>query len=155
MPQRSAGLLLYNRRDGTLSVLLVHPGGPFWRNKDAGAWQIPKGLVEPGEDAAAAALREASEVLGTDFRKREADAVLLGEIRQAGGKLVARRSNTLQTWRLVQPACRFTPFPALAPGSNWPTGDGARYRLRRQRVAHTPCAISKPAGDEPEIGQHY
>lgn len=88
MPQRSAGLLLYNRRDGRLSVLLVHPGGPFWRNKDAGAWQIPKGLLEPGEDALAAALREASEELGTDFRKREAAALPLGEIRQAGGQLV-------------------------------------------------------------------
>jgi len=88
VPQRSAGLLLYNARGGTLSVLLVHPGGPFWRNKDAGAWQIPKGLIEPKEDALAAALREASEELGTDFRKREGDALPLGQIRQAGGKLV-------------------------------------------------------------------
>jgi predicted NUDIX family NTP pyrophosphohydrolase len=88
VPQRSAGLLLYHRRDGTLSVLLVHPGGPFWRNKQAGAWQIPKGLIEPGEDTLAAALREASEELGTDYRKRGADALPLGEIRQAGGKLV-------------------------------------------------------------------
>jgi len=65
----SAWLLLCNRPDGTLSALLVHPCGPFWRNKDAGARQIPKGLVETEEGALAAALREASEELGTDFRK--------------------------------------------------------------------------------------
>jgi predicted NUDIX family NTP pyrophosphohydrolase len=85
MPQRSAGLLLYRRNGDILEVLLVHPGGPFWRNKDVGAWQIPKGLIEPGEEARAAALREASEELGVHF---EGGTLALGEVRQAGGKYV-------------------------------------------------------------------
>ncbi len=58
MAKRSAGLLAYRRRDGRLEVLLVHPGGPYWRNKDAGAWSIPKGEHGPAEDAFAAACRE-------------------------------------------------------------------------------------------------
>lgn len=83
--QRSAGLLLYRLAAGTTEVLLVHPGGPFWRNKDAGAWQIPKGLIAPGEEPLAAALREASEELGMSF---DGTPLPLGEIRQAGGKYV-------------------------------------------------------------------
>ncbi len=50
MPKRSAGLLPYRFRDGDLEVFLVHPGGPFWAKKDSGAWSIPKGEIEPGED---------------------------------------------------------------------------------------------------------
>jgi predicted NUDIX family NTP pyrophosphohydrolase len=81
----SAGLLLYRRRAGALEVLLVHPGGPFWRNKDAGAWMIPKGMIEEGEDAAAAALREFEEELGS----RPAGVPRpLCRVRQAGGKRV-------------------------------------------------------------------
>jgi predicted NUDIX family NTP pyrophosphohydrolase len=85
MVQRSAGLLLYRVDDDGLAVLLVHPGGPFWRNRDAGAWQIPKGAIEPGETPLAAALRETAEELGRAFA---GDAMSLGEIRQAGGKNV-------------------------------------------------------------------
>ncbi len=66
-------------------VLLAHPGGPFYRNRDAGAWSIPKGELEMGEDAAAAARREFMEEIGTD----PGDALTaLGEIVQAGGKRV-------------------------------------------------------------------
>lgn len=83
--QRSAGLLVWRRRADAIDVLLVHPGGPYWRNKDAGAWQIPKGLIEPGEEPVAAAFREAEEELGMAV---EASAAPLGEIRQAGGKIV-------------------------------------------------------------------
>jgi predicted NUDIX family NTP pyrophosphohydrolase len=83
--QRSAGLLIWRRRDGGIDVLLVHPGGPYWRNKDAGAWQIPKGLIEPGEEPAVAAFREAEEELGMAI---EGATAPLGEIRQAGGKIV-------------------------------------------------------------------
>ncbi len=66
-------------------MLLVHPGGPFYRNKDAGVWQIPKGLVEADEDAAHAAQRETEEELGITL-----DGVPwpLVTIRQAGGKIV-------------------------------------------------------------------
>ena len=58
MAKRSAGLLIYRRNDGDIQVLLVHPGGPFWAKKDDGAWSIPKGLVDEGEDELAAAQRE-------------------------------------------------------------------------------------------------
>jgi predicted NUDIX family NTP pyrophosphohydrolase len=64
MPVSSAGILMYRRFGCTLEVLLVHPGGPFWRNKDAGAWSIPKGKIEPAEDPAEVAQREFLEELG-------------------------------------------------------------------------------------------
>jgi predicted NUDIX family NTP pyrophosphohydrolase len=63
MVQHSAGLLMFRRRE-TIEVLLVHPGGPFWAKKDDGAWSIPKGLFEDGEDALAAAMREFEEETG-------------------------------------------------------------------------------------------
>lgn len=66
-------------------MLLVHPGGPFWRNRDEGAWQIPKGMVQPDESAAAAAAREFEEELGTTL---PGEPVPLARIRQKGGKWV-------------------------------------------------------------------
>jgi predicted NUDIX family NTP pyrophosphohydrolase len=84
-PPLSAGILLFRERGGVLEVLLVKPGGPFWRNKDAGAWMIPKGAVEPGEAAAEAALREFEEETGT---KLTSVPFPLAKIRQAGGKWV-------------------------------------------------------------------
>lgn len=85
MAKRSAGILLYRWRDSGLQLLLVHPGGPFWRNKDVGAWQIPKGEIEPGEDPAAAAIREVAEELGVTITGTPSP---LATIRQAGGKIV-------------------------------------------------------------------
>ncbi|HEY0150297.1 MAG TPA: NUDIX domain-containing protein [Allosphingosinicella sp.] len=85
MREYSAGILLYRRRAHGLEVLLTHPGGPFWRKKDAGAWMIPKGGVEEGEDAAACALREFEEELGT---RLEGTPRPLCRIRQKGGKWV-------------------------------------------------------------------
>jgi len=81
----SAGILMYRRSGPKLEVLLVHPGGPFWRNKDEGAWSIPKGEMDDGEDATIAARREFLEE--TDIA---ISGVLepLGEIRQRGGKRV-------------------------------------------------------------------
>jgi predicted NUDIX family NTP pyrophosphohydrolase len=64
MAKQSAGLLMYRRREGSWEVLLVHPGGPFWARKDEGAWTIPKGEIEEGEDAFAAARREFEEETG-------------------------------------------------------------------------------------------
>jgi predicted NUDIX family NTP pyrophosphohydrolase len=85
MAAQSAGIMMYNHLGGELRVLLVHPGGPFWRNKDEGAWSIPKGEYGPDEGPEAAARREFAEELGL-----EADGALqpLGEIRQRGGKRV-------------------------------------------------------------------
>jgi predicted NUDIX family NTP pyrophosphohydrolase len=86
MARRSAGILLYRRRDGATEVLLVHPGGPFWAKKDRGAWSIPKGEYEEGEDPLVVALREFEEETGQPPPR--ADLVELGEVRQRGGKVV-------------------------------------------------------------------
>ncbi|WP_277622782.1 NUDIX domain-containing protein [Sphingomonas telluris] len=84
-PPPSAGILLFRQRSGKTEVLLVKPGGPFWRNKDAGAWMIPKGMVEPGEAPAEAALREFEEEVGV---KLTTVPFPLATVRQAGGKIV-------------------------------------------------------------------
>ena len=81
----SAGILLYRRVDDGIEVLLVHPGGPYWKNKDAGAWSIPKGEYDEGEDPETAARREFAEETGVE---PEGDAVPLGSIRQKNGKTV-------------------------------------------------------------------
>jgi predicted NUDIX family NTP pyrophosphohydrolase len=83
---RSAGLVLYRRRDGKLEVLLVHPGGPFWQKRDEGAWSIPKGELADNEDGMVVARREFQEELGT--AAPEGAATSLGDVRQAGGKVV-------------------------------------------------------------------
>jgi len=87
VPKRSAGLLLYRWNGAELELLLVHPGGPYWARKDAGAWSIPKGELDGGEDALAAAVREFEEELGT-APPDVASAVPLGDVRHAGGKTV-------------------------------------------------------------------
>jgi predicted NUDIX family NTP pyrophosphohydrolase len=84
-PQRSAGILLFRQRDGETEVLLIRPGGPYWRNKDAGAWMIPKGMIEHGEAPAEAALREFAEETGTPL---QSIPFALATVRQAGGKIV-------------------------------------------------------------------
>lgn len=85
MPARSAGILLYQRVDRALCVLLAHPGGPFWRKRDLGAWTIPKGEYGDGEDPLSAARREFREELGID---PPSALWPLGEIRQKSGKHV-------------------------------------------------------------------
>ncbi len=82
----SAGLLVHRTRDGALEVLLAHMGGPFWARRDEGAWTIPKGELEEGEQADAAARREYAEELG--HAPPDGPLVELGEIRQRAGKRV-------------------------------------------------------------------
>jgi predicted NUDIX family NTP pyrophosphohydrolase len=84
-PPHSAGILLFRERNGGTEVLLIKPGGPFWRGKHSGAWMIPKGTVERGETAAQAALREFEEETGT---KLESEPFPLATVRQSGGKIV-------------------------------------------------------------------
>jgi predicted NUDIX family NTP pyrophosphohydrolase len=83
--KRSAGLLLYRRRGASFELFLVHPGGPFWAKKDLGAWSIPKGEYEDGEEPLDAARREFKEETGF---AAPANAVALGEVKQTGGKIV-------------------------------------------------------------------
>lgn len=79
-------MLLHRLRDSKTQVLLVHPGGPFWKKRDDGAWGIPKGEIEPGEAPLDVARREFQEELGSPPPR--AEPIALGSIRQAGGKVV-------------------------------------------------------------------
>ena len=85
MPKISAGLLLFRRGGDEIEVFLVHPGGPFWRKKNDGAWTIPKGEVEGDEDLLTAACRELEEETGITA---DGPWLELGSIRQKGGKIV-------------------------------------------------------------------
>ena len=83
--KKTAGILLYRMRDAGLEVFLVHPGGPFWMKKDDGAWSIPKGEMEEGEDPLNAAKREFHEETGCSV---EGNFIPLTSLKQRGGKLV-------------------------------------------------------------------
>jgi predicted NUDIX family NTP pyrophosphohydrolase len=115
MAKLSAGILVYRRGAVGWEVLLVHPGGPYWRHRDAGAWTIPKGEVAPGEDPQAAARRELAEETGF----QAAPPLLpLAPVRQLGGK-------TVQAWAAAGD------FDAGAMVSNtfameWPPRSGRR-----------------------------
>ena len=85
MPRQSAGVLMYRRRNGILEVLLVHPGGPFWAKKDAGAWSIPKGEFSGDENALMAARREFEEETGFLPAGR---FVQLTPVKQPSGKVI-------------------------------------------------------------------
>jgi predicted NUDIX family NTP pyrophosphohydrolase len=133
--RRSAGLLLYRRDpDGRLEVLLGHMGGPFWARRDAGAWSIPKGEHESSEEPFAAACRELTEELGVPVP--DGPAHWLGEVRQAGGKVVA-------AWAIeadVDPA-------DVVPGTftmEWPPRSG-RYQEfpELDRVAWLPVDVAR------------
>ena len=117
----SAGLLLFRRPRGELEVYLAHPGGPFWEDRDLGAWTVPKGLVERGEDPLATAVREFEEETGIC---PEGPFVPLGSVRQKAGKLVhawawegeadARRvrSNTMRV-EVPRGSGRWLTFPEV------------------------------------------
>jgi predicted NUDIX family NTP pyrophosphohydrolase len=87
MPRRSAGIVLYRVRSGAPEVLLVHPGGPVWARRDAGAWSFPKGEYDAGDDPCEAALREFEEETGTALPPGE--LIDLGSVKQKGGKVVS------------------------------------------------------------------
>jgi predicted NUDIX family NTP pyrophosphohydrolase len=85
MTKRSAGLLMFRRKSAEVEVFLVHPGGPFWAGKDAGAWMIPKGEYTDDEEPLVAAQREFREETGFE---PHGEFLELGTVRQTGGKLV-------------------------------------------------------------------
>lgn len=114
---RSAGILLYRRGSHGVEVLLIKPGGPFWRGRDSGAWMIPKGAFEPGESALDAALREFEEETGT---RLDATPVALTTIRQSGGKIVEAFAAEGD---LDASAIRSIEFEA-----EWPPRSGRRQR---------------------------
>ncbi|MEA3066389.1 MAG: hypothetical protein QOJ27_2850 [Sphingomonadales bacterium] len=140
MPARSAGILLYRRDPDRLRLLLVHPGGPFWRGRDQGAWMIPKGLIEPGEEPVAAALREFGEELGV---RPEGDPQPLCTVKQAGGKWVeafalegdfdcgALTSNAF-TLEYPPKTGRFSTFPEVDEARWFTIGDARSKILKSQ-----------------------
>ena len=132
----SAGLLLFRQRPPSVEVFLAHPGGPFWRGRDAGAWTIPKGLVEEGEDLLEAAVREFVEETGI---QPVPPFLPLGSIRQKAGKLVtawawegdadpaAVISNVMRTeW--PRGSGRWIEFPEVDRCA-WFAPDAARVRI--------------------------
>jgi len=86
--KHSAGILLFRRNGGEAEFLLVHPGGPFWVRKDAGAWTIPKGQIEAEEEPRACAIRELEEELGPAPELDPEQLIELGSIKQKAGKVV-------------------------------------------------------------------
>jgi predicted NUDIX family NTP pyrophosphohydrolase len=136
MAKKSAGLLMYRHRDGNLEVFLVHMGGPYWAKKDAGAWSIPKGEYESGEDPFEAAKREFLEETGLiaagEFTRLEA-------VKQPGGKVVSAwafegdcdaetiRSNTF-TMEWPPRSGRFQEFPEVDRGQ-WFDPDTAQEKI--------------------------
>jgi len=85
MAKISAGILMYRKRDGQLQVFLVHPGGPLWAKKDLGAWSVPKGETDPGEDPLSAARREFGEETGVKISGR---VIQLSSVKLKSGKVV-------------------------------------------------------------------
>jgi predicted NUDIX family NTP pyrophosphohydrolase len=116
--KRSAGILLFRRNGDGVEVLLAHPGGPYWSRRDEGAWSIPKGELEDGEEPLTCALRELGEELGPDCALVGAEPIELGSVRQRAGKVV-------DAWAAEG---RFDPA-ALASNTfslEWPPRSGAQ-----------------------------
>ena len=155
----SAGILLHRGADASLEVLLVHPGGPIWERRDAGAWSIPKGEYEPGEEALAAARREFVEELGHEVPA--GDPLELGEITQAGGKRIhawALEGNidasniTSNTFEMEWPprSGRRRRFPEI-DRAGWFDLDTARGKLVKGQVPLIDLLAARlglPAGDD-------
>lgn len=142
MPKTSAGILLYRRENNVLRVFLVHPGGPFFVNKDAGIWSIPKGEIGKGEAPLAAAVREFKEETGCS---PVGAFIPLSPVTQKGGKTVVAwaaeggcdadtiRSNTfLLEWPLH--SGKMQAFPEV-DWAGWFTVDEAKRKLHPAQVA--------------------
>jgi predicted NUDIX family NTP pyrophosphohydrolase len=151
----SAGLLLYRRRSGGLELFLAHPGGPFWKGRDAGAWTIPKGLAEPGEELLDAACREFREETGL---QPEGPFISLGAIRQKAGKVVhawawegdadpARVSSNTMKAEWPRGSGRWLTFPEIDRCA-WFPPDIAREKInsaQRELLDRLEASLSGPA----------
>jgi predicted NUDIX family NTP pyrophosphohydrolase len=113
--KESAGIVLYRYYDSSLEIFLVHPGGPFWKNKDAGAWSIPKGEFDNGEDPLEAAKREFHEETGCSV---DGSFIALRPTRQPGGKMV-------HAWA-VEGDCEAESIKSNSFTMEWPPRSGQR-----------------------------
>jgi predicted NUDIX family NTP pyrophosphohydrolase len=119
MPRKeSAGLLMFRRCDGELEVLLAHPGGPFWATRDAGAWTIPKGGIDRGEEPLQTAIREFSEETGFTAA---GPFLPLGSVTQLGGKVV-------HAWGF-EGDCDPSRLRSLMAHTEWPPRSGRRIEV--------------------------
>jgi predicted NUDIX family NTP pyrophosphohydrolase len=140
--RRSAGILLYRSANGGIEVLLAHPGGPVWAKRDAGAWSVPKGEIEEGEDAWAVARREFEEETGHPVP--DGAAIELGEITQKGGKVVVAwalegdldpataHSNTFP-FQWPPKSGRYITIPEI-DRVEWFSPDEARLRIKDTQI---------------------
>lgn len=145
MAKTSAGILLHRGDGESLEVLLVHPGGPFWARKDEGAWSIPKGEVDEGEQPLTCALRELEEELGSSLGLVAEQLSELGEVRLKSGKVVlgwaaegefdpaALRSNTF-TLEWPPRSGREREFPEV-DRAEWFAPKLARQKINPAQVA--------------------
>lgn len=136
MPASSAGLLPYRRGgDGTVEVLLVHPGGPFWARREHQAWSIAKGEYASGGDPLATAEREFEEEIGRPAP--DGPRVDLGEVRQAGGKRV-------RAWAVPAPAFEVGDVASNTFEMEWPPGSGRTATFPEvDRAAWCPLAVAR------------
>jgi predicted NUDIX family NTP pyrophosphohydrolase len=118
MPRTSAGIALFRRTSGAIELLLVHPGGPVWKNRDDGAWSFPKGEYDDDEDALTVARRELLEETGC---AAPGDAVVLGTVKQRGGKIV-------HLWA-VEGDCEADAITSNTFSMEWPPRSGRRQEF--------------------------
>jgi predicted NUDIX family NTP pyrophosphohydrolase len=150
MPPISAGILLYRRRDSGVEVFLVHPGGPYWAGKDEGAWSVPKGLVDAGEEELACARREFKEETGFDMPGvgRERD---LGTVQLPSGKL-------LHVWA-VEGDCNPAELNSNLFEMEWPPKSGRTARFpevdRGGWFERTRALLKIAKGQRPVIEKFY
>ena len=142
MPKTSAGILLYKKKDNELRVFLVHPGGPFFVKRDEGAWSVPKGELDEGEEPLATARREFEEETGC---RPEGTFVPLSPVTQKSGKIVlawavegdcAAGTITSNTFPLEWPpkSGRMREFPEV-DRAGWFTADEAKKKINPAQAA--------------------
>ncbi len=142
MPRRSAGILLFRRAGGRLEVLLVHPGGPFWRNKDKAAWSIPKGEYPEDEDPLTAAKREVREETGLDL---DGAFLALAPRKQSNGKLV-------HIWAL-EGDCDPASITSNSFAMEWPPGSGRQQEFPEvDRAAWFDMAVARDKIHKGQVG---
>lgn len=134
MPKLSAGVLLHRVHNDVVEVLVGHPGGPFWARKDDGAWSIPKGEYEPGDDPWEAARREFAEELGAALPP--GDPIAFDPVKQPGGKVLTVFAVAAD---LDISAARSNTFTM-----EWPRGSGRMQEFPElDRVAWLPVAVAR------------